>query len=110
MSLADLESTLLFHEFIFQADEAPEAYLYGNDGQPITDREMLLMSVRDRIALVKEVSSLDRSLGMFISFMLCCIVSLAFLFCMLIIRKVIVQEEKNNDAEEGTLKKSKLEF
>lgn len=110
-SLTDLENTLLFHDFILsQFDEAPEAYLYGNDGLPFTDTEMILLSTEDSYYyyVLREMSCLHRvlrkeqfAIGIF---MLFCTTSLLSLFCMLSAtsrrRSEVNELEMTNDIEE----------
>lgn len=86
-------------------------YLYGNDG-PFTDREMLLLSSRDRwvrASLQKEMSSLSLALRrnqlMIGMFMLFCITSLASFLCMLSASsgvKDVLQEEKEHRSSSVT--------
>ena len=108
--LTDLENTLLFHDFIRDFHEAPEAYLYGNDGLPFTDNEMILLSAQDTYYyfVLNEMSSLhcflrkqQFAIGIF---MLFCTTSLLSLFCMLSAtsrrRSEMNELEMTNDMEE----------
>lgn len=111
--LTDLENTLLIHDFISrsQFEETPEVpYLYGKDGLPFTDNEIILLSAEDSYHhyVLREMSCLHRvlrkqqfAIGIF---MLFCTTSLLSLFCMLSATSMRRSEtnelEMANDMEE----------